>query len=485
MQRTRHRKLKTPPLFVDLDHSLLRIDCLFESIGLLLRRNPLKLFPLLLMLFRGSKPALKKWLAEEVTLETATLPYRESVLELIEERKKRGAKVYLATGSNKVVANQIVEHLGCFDGVLASDETTNLIGEAKLDAIKTKAAASGSSEFDYVGDSRADLPIFAEARKAYIIQRSKQIVEKAKTECTYVAILDEDRPWVFYFIKQLRPHQWTKNCLLFLPLIMARSGYELIEFWNAALCFVFWSFTASAVYFINDWVDVLKDRNHPSKKRRPLACGGLPLAFAPFCGIGLALLGLIGSLLFLPQTFALVLLAYLVANLLYSFWFKTKAMLDVVALTLMYVIRVYAGGVATGIEVSDWLLSLCLFFFLSLALAKRFSELYLANKLGRPSDYRIRGYEISDTNILAIFGIASAIASICVIAMYIQEMDFISPEDPVKGLWLLCPLILYWLGRFWIITYRGDLDDDPIVFALKDKISYVILVCVLMVFLIS
>ena len=476
-------KRSATPLFVDLDHTLLRIDCLHEFLGLLLRQKPFKVFHLILVLFAGRKTLLKQWLSEQVVIDVETLPYRNSVLALIKQRRAAGSKVFLATAANEKIADSIAGHLDCFDGVLASNESVNLKGSRKLEEIKRVSTELGCNEFDYVGDSQADLPIFAETRCAFLVARSKRVARQAREECPKLEILEQDRHQLFYYVKLLRPYQWAKNLLLFLPLILGHKLNDIGLILNALIGFALFSLTASAIYILNDWADVSNDRKHPYKRNRPLACGAIPLVVAPAYFLVLALAAICTSHLFLDLPFTLTLITYLFVNLLYSFWLKTKAMLDVIALTLMYVLRVIAGGIATDIYITNWLLSFCLFFFLSLALAKRFSELDMAERLGHPLDYRVRGYQVSDIAILKAFGVASAVASVFVLSLYIQAAELHTIYTSPRYLWFLCPIVLYWQGRFWMITFRGELHDAPVSFVLKDRVSYALIGGLLLVFL--
>lgn len=273
----------------------------------------------------------------------------------------------------------------------------------------------------------------------------------------------------------LRPHQWAKNVLLFLPVLLAHRFMELPVLLNvvwAAGCFCL---LASSVYVLNDYLDVEADRRHPNKRNRPLAAGTFPLKMAPPLFAGMALTALVAAYALLPRAFTLVLFVYLVANLLYSFKLKHIPVLDVVFLTLMFVLRIYAGGVAGGIEVTDWLLSFSLFFFLSLAFAKRAQELKLVMDANPESSGKIRGYLPRDQACITQIGICSGMLSVMVLALYVRDDSITEVYASSHILWLLCPLILYWIGRLWLLTLRGGMGDDPVLFAVRDKISYLIL----------
>lgn len=282
-------------------------------------------------------------------------------------------------------------------------------------------------------------------------------------------------------LRLLRPHQWAKNVLLFLPLLLAHRFTEvslLLDIVLAAACF---SLLASSVYVLNDYLDVEADRRHPGKRNRPLASGSIPLKTAPPLFLGLAVTALTAAGLLLPRGFLIVLILYLLSNLLYSFKLKHIPLLDVVLLTLMFVLRIYAGGVAGGIPVTDWLLSFSLFFFLSIAFAKRMQELKLAIKADPASSAPVRGYRPEDQHCISQIGICSGMLSVMVLALYVRDSTITAIYASSHLLWLLCPLILYWIGRFWLITLRGGMEDDPVLFSIRDKISYLILLAVVAV----
>lgn len=276
----------------------------------------------------------------------------------------------------------------------------------------------------------------------------------------------------------LRPHQWAKNVLLFLPVLLAHRFMELPVLMGVLLAVGCFSLLASSVYVLNDYLDVEADRRHPNKRNRPLAAGTFPLKQAPPLFAGLAITALTAAYLLLPLAFTLISLVYLVANLLYSFKLKHVPVLDVVFLTLMFVLRIYAGGVACGIEVTDWLLSFSLFFFLSIAFAKRVQELKQAQESNPSSTALIRGYHPGDHVCITQIGISSGMISVLILALYVRDGSITDAYAYPQLLWLLCPLILYWTGRFWLLTLRGGMGDDPVLFAVRDKISYLILFAV-------
>jgi 4-hydroxybenzoate polyprenyltransferase len=395
-----------------------------------------------------------------------------------------GANIILATASNRKPAEAIARHLGCFAQVLASDSRQNLKGLHKLTAIREEQARLGADGFDYAGDCEADVPILKEARQGYIFSHSKRWEASCRARIPSVQVIGHRAPRVKDYLRLLRPHQWSKNLLLLIPLALSHRWTEPALVFQVAQAMVAFSLGASAVYVLNDFVDLERDRRHASKYRRPLASGVIPIWQAPFLALGLLGFSLTAGFIVLGHSFALILLAYFGANGLYSFWLKNKPMIDVVLLTLMYAVRILAGGVAAGLPVTDWLLSFGLFFFLSLALGKRYQELMGAKEEG-DTIRKIRGYQVGDLGVVGTTGMGAALVSVLVMALYIRSPEVVELYRTPRLLWLICPLILYWVGRFWILTGRGEMHDDPIVFALKDRISYIIGACVAVLILVA
>lgn len=460
------------PLFVDLDETLIRVDLLVESASQLLSRKPWLGFPLMLQVLSGNRSRLKDWLADRTTIDPALLPYRPEVLNLIAERRAAGGRVILATASHRRLAGPIAAHLGCFDEVLASDGARNLKGKAKLEAIRENLARTGESGFDYVGDCAADLPIFREANQSFLFAHSNSWLKRCRSLIPGTRVLGNDPPDWRAYLRQLRPHQWAKNALLLVPLFLAHKWLDPGLLGSVLLGMACFCLAASGVYLLNDFVDVEKDRKHPSKRRRPLASGAIPLWQAPLLSSALLVAGIGGGFWLLRPAFGLIVLAYVVANVAYSGGLKRKPIIDVVLLTLMYVIRILAGGVAAGLPVTDWLLTFGLFLFLSLAFGKRYQEL-AEHKLEEVGPGRkIRGYRVGDLSLIESAGVSSGLVAVLVLALFVRSSDVTVLYTSPRLLWLLCPLMLYWIGRFWLITIRGGMHDDPVVFALKDRISY-------------
>jgi len=361
--------------------------------------------------------------------------------------------------------------VGLFDDVLASNGHVNLKGARKLEAIQAYCRQHGFFSFDYIGDSVCDIPIWEAAQIALTID----------TRCGHLRELSEVerrnfRPHRFpppgAILRAMRPRQWVKNLLLFTPLMMAHHLTNLPKLLACVAAVIAFCLCASAIYVVNDVLDTEADRRHPKKKERPFASGRLPLLLGAPLALGLASVGLAIACIYLPTDFQVMLIGYLVVTTLYSFWLKSKVMIDVLILAGLYTLRVLAGGMAAGVIVSEWMLSFSMFIFTSLAFAKRYSELTNLGEFPR-SDWRTgRGYRAADLPMLSTIGVASGCLSILVLALYLNSSEVRSLYAHPSLLWLLCPLMLYWIGRLWIAAGRGTLPDDPVAFAVMDRVSW-------------
>ncbi|WP_347340365.1 UbiA family prenyltransferase [Phenylobacterium glaciei] len=452
-------------LVVDLDHTLIRTDLLVETAFGFLGRQPLQALNLLIWLSRG-KATLKRRLAEAAEITPADLPYDTAVLDRIAKARAVGAEVYLASASDERLVKAIADHLQ-FDGWFASDGVINLSAEAKA---KRLVEAFGVGGFDYIGDSRADLPVWAQARSAITAGPSRATAARLAAVKSQVEHLPapEGRPLWRSWMKLIRPHQWAKNALVGLPLLTAHAftaGAAL----NTLLAFVAFSLCASSVYIINDLVDVQADRAHPSKRQRPFASGEVEvLRGAVVAPLLLAAAAVTGSLV--SWKFLAVLALYYLATSAYTFVLKRKMMIDVVTLAGLYTVRVIGGAVAIGVPMSEWLLSFSMFIFLSLALIKRHSEMAVRLDAGMP-DPSNRNYRSSDLPVLLALAAAAGYSAVILGALYLSSPAVNTVYHHPKVLWLTLPLVLYWVSRAIMLSHRRDMHDDPIVFALTDRIS--------------
>lgn len=454
------------PLCVDLDGTLLRTDSLVESVLLLVKGSPAAILRLPFWLWRG-KAALKDEIARRVTLDPAALPYRGELVEFLRTEHTKGRSVLLVSAAHESIVRAVAEHLGFFDDVIATAAGTNRKGQHKRAALVARFGAGG---FDYAGDSRADLPVWEAARSAIVVGSDARLARRAgaRVERVFTSPVRRMRA----IARALRVPQWVKNFLVFVPLLMAPEVRELPLFLDAALAFAAFSACASAVYVANDLLDLAADRRHRSKRRRPFAAGELPLA------LGLALVpaclaaGFAVAWLLLPPVFTAVLAAYLVATTAYSFRLKHVPLVDVLVLALLYTGRVIAGAAATHVRPSSWILGFSLFFFLSLAFVKRYTELYTLRDA--PPELRVRGYHPTDLQLVAINGAVSGYIAVLVAALYINSDRVVGLYDRPELLWLICPLLLYWISRVWMLAFRGQLHDDPVLFAIRDRESWIV-----------
>jgi 4-hydroxybenzoate polyprenyltransferase/phosphoserine phosphatase len=455
-------------LCVDLDGTLVKSDTLIDSLLLLARANPLRVLRAPLWL-KGGKAAFKARVCSEARLDAAHLPYNRKLLDYLIAQHGQGRKLYLTTGADCSLAQSIADHLGIFEAVLASDGSTNLTGHNKLQSLQQHFAAQG---FDYVGNARPDLPLLSQSGEAMVANPDLALTGLLRKHKVPVARRFDDRAPLFKTIlRTIRLHQWAKNVLIFVPMLLAHA-LRLPLVADAAVAFFCFSLCASATYIVNDLLDIESDRRHPKKRLRPFAAGDL----SPAAGLAIAVLFLIlafaGAAL-LPVAFAGWLLTYLLTTLCYSLHFKRVVLADVILLSGLYTLRMLAGGAATRVEFSPWLAALSVFLFLSLAMVKRYSELLNIRARGNALSNG-RGYLLGDIEQLRSFGTASAYASVVVFALYINSKDITGLYRHPTRMWLMTPLMILWISRVWLLASRGELDEDPVIFAVTDRMSLLI-----------
>ena len=456
------------PLAVDLDGTLIATDLLWEGFFLLLRLNPLFLFVAPFWVLQGGMARLKTEIAARVDIDPATLPYREDVLDRLRLERRYGRQVLLATGTPRKFADAIAVHLGLFDLVLATDRNHNLTSTRKCAAL---TEAFGDGGFDYMGNSRHDLCIFDAARSAVVVAPDRAARRWQREHGA--ELMPAEGPTLRTIARMLRAHQWLKNLLIAVPLLLSHEYSDPTLILQCLAAFVSFSAAASAIYIVNDFFDLAVDRAHPTKRRRPFASGALPAPFG-FGAIVVLLLVSAGMAALLPPAFALVLGGYLVITTAYSLALKRMLLVDVLTLAGLYTVRVLAGAAATGIEVSFWLLAFSIFFFLSLALVKRYVEL---RSTRLPEGERIagRGYRAEDQDIVAQAGLSSAFASALVLALYIDSASVRELYANPWMVWPLAPIVLYLTMRIWILARRDEMHDDPIVFIIRDWRSQLVM----------
>ncbi len=456
------------PLCVDLDGTLVKSDTLVDSLLVMARNSPLLLLRLPGQLLRG-KAAFKAFVTTHVELDVAHLPYNRKLLQFLQEQHAGGREVYLTTGADLRLAERVAGHLAIFDGVLGSDGATNLTGSRKLTSLQSQFGETG---FSYIGNGSADLPLLSHAAEPMVANPSSGLrSQMRKLGIAPTHVFEERTNPLRAFVKALRTHQWAKNLLIFLPPLLAHSR-SISTLGKAFLAFFCFCCTASATYIVNDLLDIEADRRSAKKRRRPFASGDL----APATGVIASLMLLCAAFAvaqLLPSHFLLWLLFYVASTLLYSMYLKRIALLDVLVLSGLYTLRLLAGGAATGTKISHWLAGFAIFLFLSLAMVKRFAELGNA-RLSGVQLKNGRGYLMTDLEQLRSFGTASAFAAVVVFANYISSQDVVKLYHRAQYLWLIVPLMILWLCRVWLLATRGELDEDPVAFALTDAASLAI-----------
>jgi 4-hydroxybenzoate polyprenyltransferase/phosphoserine phosphatase len=465
---------------VDLDGTLVATDTLWESLLLLLRKRPLAALAAPLWALRG-RAHFKARVAAEVCPDARTLPYREAVLERIHALRASGAETWLATAANEVVANAVAGHLDCFDEVIASDAHSNRRGESKLAAV-TRAA--GDRPFLYVGNAVADLPLWERASEAACVAASPGARRGLSQRDIQADVWVPSERGANAWLRSLRPHQWSKNALLFAPLALAHDVTDTDALVRVAIAFVCFCAVASATYLLNDLLDLESDRVHPSNRQRPLAAGDLAIPAALATAASLAVAGFALSACLLGAATTWMLAIYLALTTAYSLWLKEKLFIDVLLLAGLYTQRVLTGAVAAPVEASTWLLAFSLFFFLGLALVKRYVELLQIREESSGRNAR-RAYRVSDISLIETMGLASGYVSILVLGLYVSSESVTRLYARPEALWLISPLMLFWISRMWFLARRGQLDADPVLFATTDRASYLCGLCILAIGLLA
>jgi len=467
------------PLCVDCDGTLIRTDLLHESVFLVFKRAPWKLLLLPFWLLRG-KAYMKMRLAQSSHFEWATLPLNEEVVALIKQARDAGRRTVLATASHRLLADAFAARLQLFDEVLATDGSTNLSGRSKRDLL---VARYGERGFDYAGNGRTDLAVWAAARRAIVVSSSSSLVRHAARSTQVERVIRQPRAGLAAYLRGLRLHQWLKNLLVFVPLLAAHQLSLGAPLWQAVTAFFSFSLCASSVYVLNDLLDLSSDRQHVRKRKRPFASGLIPISHGAML-IPVLLASAIALASLLPLEFIGILGIYFIFTLSYSLWLKRQVVVDVLMLAGLYTLRVVAGAAATHIVPSFWLLAFSMFLFLSLAVVKRYSELLITLQQNK-SEAAGRGYVVQDLPVLMATGTSSGMVAVLVFALYINNPDITRIYKDPEWLWLVPPLLLYWVSRLWMKTHRGEIDDDPVVFAIRDWQSLAVVVVAAFLFIMA
>ncbi|NYT24355.1 UbiA family prenyltransferase [Alcaligenaceae bacterium] len=453
------------PLVIDLDGTLLQTDMLHESTFRAVRDHPAVLLRIPAWLAKG-KAGLKHRLAELADLNVECLPYHEELLTWLREQKASGRLVVLCTASDRKYAQAIAAHLGVFDQVLASDGTTNLSGASKADALVKQF---GAGEFDYAGNHESDLPVWAQAHRAIVVNAPPGLADKAGKLATVERIFPRAATGPATWRRVLRMHQWMKNLLLFVPLLGAHAFAEPERWAMALLGLLAFSLCASSVYIVNDLLDLESDRLHIRKRNRPFASGEVPV----WMGAWLAPLLLAASAFLAYLTgpaFMGWLGAYFVLTTAYSFGLKRIILLDCLVLALLYTLRIVAGAAAASLALSFWLLAFSVFLFLSLAFVKRYAELHFQQEQGLQKAHG-RGYYTSDASLIQTMGVTAGYGAALVLALYLNSDDVLRLYATPVFIWGAVPVMLFWISWMWLQAHRGRMHDDPVIFALKDRAS--------------
>lgn len=455
------------PLCVDLDGTLVFTDTLLELAVSAVKDSWLCIFLLPRWLIMG-KAYLKRRVAEVGSLDVSTLPYNLAFLQWLKSQAESGRSIYLVTAADESIAREIAAHVGCFDDVMASDGVFNAAGHNKLLLLQNRFG----NNFDYAGNAAVDLSIWRSCRLAIVVHASRRVLLAARAAGNVGLVFARPARNPAVLARTLRIHQWAKNVLVFVPLLAARQLANLHLLANSAVVFLAFSLCASSVYIFNDLIDLTSDRRHPTKRRRPLASGdiSIPEASVVFVACVAASATL---LVWASWPTVAVLAVYFLTTVLYSLYLKRLPLIDVLTLSGLYVLRIIGGHSATSIPYSTWLMSLAIF-FLSLALCKRVSELWNSRNMQRlhiPG----RDYRVTDLELITMLGVSAGYAAVVLFAIY-TESAYVIRLYPQPGLLLiLLPVLLSWLSRIWLLAYRGGMDEDPIIFAVRDRFSYGVL----------
>lgn len=450
-----------PPLVVDLDGTLIYSDMIWEAILLFLKAHFWRAWLLPCWLILG-KVGFKRKMAAAVTFDPSTLPYDKTLLAELTEQRGQGRRIVLATGSDRRFADQIAQHLNVFELVLATEGNVNLTSGNKASAL---TRLYGNQGFDYIGSSRFDLPVWQAARKAYsVTNKAFRLADGSETS----KIGSRRSSPLLALLRAMRPRQWLKNLLVFVPMLAAHA-LNTVTLLQSVVAFLAFSLCASSAYLLNDALDAHDDRQHPTKHRRPIAAGALPLPLAMVASPLLAMASLLLCLYSDPLLLAVV-LVYFASTLAYSFHLKSMLMVDIVILALLYTMRILGGSASTHIAPSFWLLAFSFFIFLSLALLKRYSELHNLKRQGKEKSNG-RGYVTNDQVPIAIMGVSSSFMSVLIFMLYFNSSDVIQRYHTPPLLLGIVPLLVFWLGRLWTLAFRGEVNEDPVLYVSKDAVS--------------
>jgi len=471
-------------IVVDLDGTLINSDLLHESMSKFLLKNPFSIIYIFFWILRG-RAYLKNRIAEIIDIDISVLPYNQLTIDWIRQKKNSGHKVILATGSNEKYAQQISDHLNFFDEVLASNSKKNFTSFEKAKLLNDRFGKFG---YEYLGNSKADIAVWMSAAKAHAINYSKDTGKFLQSFSRCGDLIEKNKNLLEKYegyLKLLRPIQWLKNVLIFIPLIASHQFLDSSNLFSCLVAFIIFSLAASSIYIINDLVDIENDRHHRIKYLRPLASGSVSVVKAWIIWPCLMSFAIGYSFYFMKTSFFIIISFYCLISIAYSIWLKKYVILDILALASLYTIRVIAGSFVVNVPLSFWLIAFSVFIFTSLALVKRYNEILLIKKINNETPIKGRGYLGIDLHLISQMGICSAYISVLVLALYIQDPKTISMYTSPWIIWFTCPLLLFWLSRIWLLSHRSQLNEDPILFAAKDIVSWTVAVLFLITLLVA
>lgn len=456
------------PLCIDLDGTLVLTDMLHESALGLLKFSLSTAVRLPWILLSQGKAALKQSIASKVEFDASVLPYNQDFVVWLRDQHASGRRLVLCTASDVTIAKTIAAQLGFFDEVMASNGVVNLEGRNKAKALIDKFGEKG---FDYAGNSIPDLEVWKHARKAVVVNASARLVRDAAAMTDVEAVFEGVNSKLIVWAKALRVHQWLKNGLLLVPLLAAHQLTEGAAWLSLFWAFLAFSLCASSVYIANDLLDLESDRQHPRKCNRPFANGALavykgavvsPMLFLLSCVVGA----------YVGAAFLQWLLIYFLLTCVYSVKLKQLVLIDCLTLAILYTLRIVAGAAAVGSAMSFWLLAFSVFLFLSLAFIKRFAELQVQLLQGKHKVHG-RGYFTDDAPFVQMLGISSGFMSVLILALYLNSPEVQRLYAQPEWVWGNVPVMVFWVSWLWLRAHRGEMHDDPLIFAVKDKVSLV------------
>lgn len=466
------------PLCVDLDGTLINGDLLWEGFLQLLKSSPLAMLFLPFWFAFGGLAHLKHQIALNSSLDPGTVRYNDELLGFLRTEHRRGRKLVLVTAADQQLAEKIAAYTGVFDEIYGTGDGVNLKGKRKAALLEQLFGPRG---FEYAGNSSSDIHIWKIASAAYVVGDEKR-VERASSVTTVLRIFPVRRNSPANWLAALRLRHWSKNLLMLAPLLLAHrlTIHSLVLTLAGVLLF---GVCSSGIYIINDLLDLHSDRAHPWNNKRPFASGQLSVPSGLISAGALLAFSLAGAWI-MNWRFLISLALYALTAILYSLRLKRIPILDVFVLSSFYTFRIWAGALISSVPLSLWFMAFSLFFFLSLAMAKRYSELVHAADQA-DSGISGRSYRAADRELLMNIGMASCFSAIVILSLYVHSAEISVLYRKPEFMLLICPLILYWTCRIWLKAHRGELNEDPVTLAITDPVSYLVALIGLIVILAS